>query len=90
MEDFIFEELKNRQPITDKAVIGTRPVLTPIEILDSYGYEDFENFILEWASSYLQKGYHVMKRGGAGDKGIDILISDQSKNYIVYQLMKLH
>ena len=24
MEDFIFEELKNRQSITDKAVIGTR------------------------------------------------------------------
>ena len=88
MDDYKFIDITERQPVTDKSVIGTHPELTPIDILNSYGYEDFELFILEWASSFLQKGYHVMRRSGAGDKGIDVLVSDQRGNYIVYQCKK--
>lgn len=87
MSENTFNELK-RQPIKDKSVIGTRPVLPPIKILETYGFEDFEDFILEWASVFLLPGYHVVKRGGAGDMGIDILVSDENSNHIFYQCKK--
>ena len=46
----------------------------PLKRLSIFDPDEFETFTLQWANEYLPKKYHqVQKRGGAGDKGRDIV-----------------
>lgn len=50
----------------------------PIDRLALFSADDFERFVLEWADDYLAKKLpnvtEVQQRGGAGDKGRDIVV----------------
>jgi hypothetical protein len=50
----------------------------PLDRLAQFSANDFERFTLEWASGYLTESlpdvYEVQQRGGAGDKGRDIVV----------------
>ena len=87
MEDFNFTDLE-QLPISDNSIVGITPSMSPIDRWGTYSHEEFEYFILERARVFLKKGYHVLKRGGAGDKGIDVLVSDQAGHHIIYQCKK--
>lgn len=48
--------------------------IDPIKRLNTFDPDQFETFTLQWANEYLTQKYHqVQKRGGAGDKGRDIV-----------------
>ena len=50
----------------------------PLDRLNSFSADEFERFVLEWAQGYLSRKvpdvYQVQQRGGAGDKGRDIVV----------------
>lgn len=50
----------------------------PLDRLAQFSPLDFERFTLEWASGYLASKlptvYEVQQRGGAGDKGRDVIV----------------
>lgn len=56
--------------------VGAGLPISALERLALFSADDFERFTLEWATGYLQKqkGFkEVQWRGGAGDKGRDII-----------------
>lgn len=57
--------------------IGAGLPVDPLKRLAQFSPDEFENFVKEWAFGYLQKqGYakEVQRRGGAGDKGRDVIV----------------
>lgn len=57
--------------------VGAGLPVRPLDRLAQFSALEFERFILEWATDYLPKqvGVHeVQLRGGAGDKGRDVLV----------------
>lgn len=50
----------------------------PLDRLAAFSASEFERFILEWATAYLPGAvkdfYEAQQRGGAGDKGRDIIV----------------
>ncbi|HHJ4378787.1 TPA: ABC-three component system protein, partial [Citrobacter freundii] len=57
--------------------LGVGLPIPPLVRLSQFSAADFERFTLEWASGYLAKQQHVneiQQRGGAGDKGRDIVV----------------
>ncbi|MBK8177015.1 MAG: hypothetical protein IPK66_17675 [Rhodospirillales bacterium] len=57
--------------------LGVGLPISPLERLGGFSADDFERFVLEWAHDYLTKRVpeivEVQQRGGAGDKGRDII-----------------
>ena len=48
--------------------------IDPVRRLSIFDPNEFEIFVLQWASEYLSKNYYqVQSRGGSGDKGRDIV-----------------
>jgi hypothetical protein len=48
--------------------------ISPVERLKLFDSKKFENFVLQWADEYLNDKYDsVESRGGAGDKGRDVV-----------------
>lgn len=48
--------------------------ISPVERLKLFDSKKFENFVLQWADEYLNNKYDSVEgRGGAGDKGRDIV-----------------
>lgn len=61
----------------------TGSILHPLKRLETFSPDEFEIFVAEWAFYSLQKKYNkVQRRGGAGDKGRDVIawIDDQNTN----------
>jgi hypothetical protein len=58
--------------------LGVGLPVDPLDRLANFSDLEFERFILEWANGYLSKKlpgvYEVQWRGGAGDKGRDIIV----------------
>ncbi|MDU7581729.1 MULTISPECIES: ABC-three component system protein [Aeromonas] len=57
--------------------LGVGLPIAPLVRLAQFSAAEFERFTLEWASDYLAKQQHVnevQQRGGAGDKGRDIVV----------------
>ncbi|WP_199223471.1 MULTISPECIES: ABC-three component system protein [unclassified Caulobacter] len=58
--------------------LGMGLPVKPLDRLAQFSANDFERFTLEWASGYLTDKlpgvYEVQQRGGAGDKGRDIVV----------------
>ncbi|RDI51499.1 restriction endonuclease [Microvirga subterranea] len=58
--------------------LGAGLPMDPLGRLELFSPKDFERFTLEWASDYLSKHlpgvYEVQQRGGAGDKGRDVIV----------------
>ncbi|MDE5455241.1 hypothetical protein GWE18_20810 [Bradyrhizobium sp. CSA112] len=58
--------------------LGMGLPVKPLDRLAQFSPLDFERFTLEWASGYLASKlpsvYEVQQRGGAGDKGRDIIV----------------
>ena len=58
--------------------LGAGLPIAPLDRLALFNAADFERFTLEWASGYLkpkvQGIYEVQQRGGAGDKGRDVVV----------------
>ncbi|RQH07647.1 ABC-three component system protein [Bradyrhizobium sp. RP6] len=58
--------------------LGVGLPVDPLDRLAQFSPEDFERFTLEWASGYLASKIpnicEVQQRGGAGDKGRDIVV----------------
>lgn len=49
-------------------------ILNPIQIVGAFSDKQFEIFVLEWVHGYLSRKYvEVKQRGGAGDKGRDVI-----------------
>ncbi|WP_198577296.1 ABC-three component system protein [Caulobacter hibisci] len=52
--------------------------IAPLQRLAHFSADDFERFTLEWAEGYLKDhlagAFEVQQRGGAGDKGRDIVV----------------
>lgn len=74
--------------------LGVGLPVNPLDRLAQFSPEDFERFTLEWASGYLKEKlpdvYEVQQRGGAGDKGRDIVVwldkpSAQPRRWSLYQ-----
>jgi len=57
--------------------LGAGLPVHPLNRLASFGDKEFERFVLEWAHGFLMKqlppGSEIQWRGGAGDKGRDII-----------------
>jgi hypothetical protein len=57
--------------------LGAGLPVHPLDRLASFGDEEFERFVFEWAHGFLTKqlpeGSEIQWRGGAGDKGRDII-----------------
>lgn len=76
--------------------VATNVTQSPLDIMANFGPDEFERFVLEWADDYLKKleGYcEVQQRGGAGDKGRDIVCwldesSVPDRRYDIYQCKK--
>lgn len=58
--------------------VGQGQPVKPIDRLGLFSAEGFERFVLEWADDYLARQVEgvseVQQRGGAGDKGRDIVV----------------
>lgn len=58
--------------------IGHGLPVHPLDRLRLFSADEFERFILEWAEGYLRNAHpgvdSVQQRGGAGDKGRDIIV----------------
>lgn len=58
--------------------LGAGLPVDPLDRLANFSADDFERFVLEWADGYLRKKLFgvndVQQRGGAGDKGRDIVV----------------
>jgi len=72
-------EEPTRWPNANARLLGLAQGLpiTPLERLSTFSPDDFERFVLEWADGFLRKRIagvrEVQQRGGAGDKGRDII-----------------
>lgn len=56
--------------------VGAGLPVQPLDRLAQFSADDFERFTLEWASGFLNSEseiYEVQQRGGAGDKGRDVI-----------------
>lgn len=74
--------------------LGAGLPVDPLDRLANFSADDFERFVLEWANGYLRKRLPgvdgVQQRGGAGDKGRDIVVwfeptSSPSRRWHLYQ-----
>jgi hypothetical protein len=73
--------------------LGVGLPVQPLDRLAQFSPKDFERFTLEWASDYLSKVqgvYEVQQRGGAGDKGRDVVVwfdppSAKPRRWSLYQ-----
>jgi hypothetical protein len=57
--------------------VGAGLPVKPLDRLAKFSADDFERFTLEWASDYLptqSEVFEVQQRGGAGDKGRDVIV----------------
>jgi hypothetical protein len=58
--------------------LGVGLPIAPLQRLAQFSAADFERFTLEWASDFLATQvpsiYEVQQRGGAGDKGRDVVV----------------
>lgn len=58
--------------------VGAGLPVKPLDRLAQFSAADFERFTLEWASDYLASKFpevhEVQQRGGAGDKGRDVIV----------------
>lgn len=58
--------------------LGMGLPIAPMDRLALFDASEFERFTLEWANGYLKKKlsdiYEVQQRGGAGDKGRDVVV----------------
>jgi hypothetical protein len=74
--------------------LGMGLPVKPLDRLAQFSPLDFERFTLEWASGYLASKvpnvYEVQQRGGAGDKGRDVIVwfdppSSSRRRWSLYQ-----
>jgi hypothetical protein len=73
--------------------LGMGLPVEPLVRLAQFSASEFERFTLEWATDYLAKlqdVHEVQQRGGAGDKGRDIIVwlnasNVQPRRWILYQ-----
>lgn len=64
------------------------PKLAPIEKLRNMSADQYEDFVLEWAHGYLKKQNRykrVVRSGGAGDKGRDVIAYLDDTRWDCYQ-----
>src|SRR4051794_2536604 len=58
--------------------LGLGLPVPPLTRLAQFSAAEFERFTLEWATGYLANSlpsvYEVQQRGGAGDKGRDVIV----------------
>lgn len=67
-------ELPPPWPGANRNLLGLGSWVDPVKRLNFFGEDEFESFTLQWVDGYLSKEYYqVQWRGGAGDKGRDIL-----------------
>ncbi|MEP5339443.1 MAG: ABC-three component system protein [Algibacter sp.] len=73
LEEFPLENPKKYKRLNNSMLlkgIGI-PALKQLQVISA---DDFEAVVLEWATDYLKNKYeHVIKIGGAGDKGRDVI-----------------
>ncbi|KJC42920.1 hypothetical protein UB31_24190 [Bradyrhizobium sp. LTSP849] len=73
--------------------LGVGLPVQPLDRLAQFSPKEFERFTLEWASDYLpkiQEVYEAQQRGGAGDKGRDVIVwfdppSAKPRRWSLYQ-----
>jgi hypothetical protein len=74
--------------------LGVGLPVAPLDRLAAFSAKEFERLTLEWASDYLasrlSEVYEVQQRGGAGDKGRDIVVwfdppSAPQRRWALYQ-----
>lgn len=74
--------------------LGAGLPVKPLDRLANFSAEEFERFALEWADGYLRAKLpnvsDIQQRGGAGDKGRDIVVwfgktGSQSRHWHLYQ-----
>lgn len=64
------------------------PKLAPVEKLRNMSADQYEDFVLEWAHGYLKKRSkytRVIRSGGAGDKGRDVIAYLDDARWDCYQ-----
>src|SRR5687767_8337700 len=60
--------------VNRRLLTGGGAPIQPIKRLEVFSEDEFERFVLEWASGFLKSKYvSVEQRGGAGDKGRDVI-----------------
>lgn len=73
--------------------LGVGLPVEPLARLAQFSAAEFERFTLEWATDYLaagQSAYEAQQRGGAGDKGRDVIVwldapTVTPRRWILYQ-----
>lgn len=74
--------------------LGAGLPVNPLDRLANFSADDFERFALEWADGYLREKLpdvtEIQQRGGAGDKGRDIVVwfgkpATPSRHWHLYQ-----
>lgn len=64
------------------------PKLAPVEKLRNMSADQYEDFVLEWVHGYIKKQSkytRVVRSGGAGDKGRDVIAYSNSSYWDCYQ-----
>lgn len=59
--------------IADQTLPPNQPGLTPLKLIQTYSPEDWESFIGEWAEGFNPPYTQIVRLGGAGDMGRDII-----------------
>src|SRR4051794_40333148 len=92
--DMILTAIPTPTPWADanrRLLLGSGAPIDPIVRLATFTDVEFERFIWEWARGYLANHYvEVQHRGGAGDKGRDVVAwrdpsSTVSRQWDLYQ-----
>jgi hypothetical protein len=79
----IKQVLKGR--LSTNEILGGQ-VIPPLDRLRIISEDDFEDLVVEWAADFLSNKYSkVMRLGGSGDKGRDVICYYKDKTIDIYQ-----
>jgi len=84
---FEIRQINKLEPLNDPSVFQT--IIPPLQRINSFSDDDFEDFIAEWAAACAKTKYKdVYRIGGAGDKGRDVIAEYEDGSFDYYQCKK--
>jgi len=57
----------------DLRLVASQPAMTPAKVISGYSADEWEVFVDEWAEGFDPPYAQVVRLGGPGDKGRDVI-----------------
>lgn len=76
-------------PAISAATVGAGPPIPPIQRIRLFDDTEWEHFVLEWAESLKDRYADVVREGGAGDLGRDVIATKTDSGWDNYQCKHL-